>query len=114
MRNLIKRHPDMFLKSYASMEAKVMYIKRNLNRQLHKEKIFPLMLHYNYSKHIWPRCELLLDTGNRNFDIEQALTGTDVEFCKKFGFDLKQLKEKRSMRQHKEEKDKMWVYVPGV
>lgn len=32
LRNLIKRHPDMFLKSYASMEAKVSYMKRNLNR----------------------------------------------------------------------------------
>jgi len=34
IRNLFRRHPDMFLKSYASMEAKVNYLKRNLNRQL--------------------------------------------------------------------------------
>lgn len=47
--NLFKRHPDMFLMSLASMEAKVSYIKRNLNRQLPKEKAFPLLLHYNYS-----------------------------------------------------------------
>jgi len=32
LRNLFKRHPDLFLKSLASMEAKVSYIKRNLNR----------------------------------------------------------------------------------
>jgi len=49
LKNLFKRHPDLFLKSLASMEAKVSYIKRNLNRQLQKEKAFPLLLHYNYS-----------------------------------------------------------------
>jgi hypothetical protein len=32
IRNLFKRHPDLFLMSLASMEAKVSYIKRNLNR----------------------------------------------------------------------------------
>lgn len=32
IKNIIKRHPDMLLKSYASMEAKINYIKRNLNR----------------------------------------------------------------------------------
>jgi hypothetical protein len=114
MRNLMKRHPDLFLKSYASMEAKVNYIKRNLNRQLHKEKIFPLMLHFNYSTHIWPRCELLKESGNRHFDLEQALGGSDIDFCKKFGFDVKQLETKRSERRFIEEKDKLWVYVPAV
>ena len=49
IRNLFKRHPDLFLKSLASMEAKVSYIKRNLNRQLQKEKAFPLLLHHSYS-----------------------------------------------------------------
>jgi len=32
LRNLWCRHPDLFLTSYACMEAKVNYIKRNLNR----------------------------------------------------------------------------------
>ena len=32
IRNLIRRHPDLFLKSFASMEAKVFYITRTLNR----------------------------------------------------------------------------------
>ena len=49
IRNLFKRHPDLFLKSLASMEAKVSYIKRNLNRQLQKEKAVPLLLHHSYS-----------------------------------------------------------------
>ena len=28
LRNLFKRHPDMFLKSYGSMEAKINYLRR--------------------------------------------------------------------------------------
>lgn len=88
LRNLIKRHPDVIMKSYASMEAKINYVKRNLNRQLHRERCFPLMLHLSYTGHIWPRCELLLSTGNKAFELEAALTGSDTDFCKKFGFDL--------------------------
>jgi hypothetical protein len=38
------------------MQAKVFYITRILNKQLYKEKAFPLLLHFNYSSHIWPRC----------------------------------------------------------
>ncbi len=41
---LIKRHPDLFLKSWASMEAKVNYLTKNLGRQLQNEKAFPLLL----------------------------------------------------------------------
>jgi hypothetical protein len=114
IRNLIKRHPDLFLKSYASMEAKISYIRRNLNKQCHKERIFPLMLHFNYTTHIWPRCELLLATGNKHFDLEEAMVGSDTEFCQKYGFDLVQLETKRKERKFIEEKDKLWVYVPAV
>ena len=32
IRNLFLRHPDLFMHSYASMLAKVDYLKRNLNR----------------------------------------------------------------------------------
>jgi hypothetical protein len=32
IRNLLKRHPDLFLKSWASMEAKVNYLSKNLGR----------------------------------------------------------------------------------
>ena len=49
MRNLFKRHPDLFLKSLGSMEAKVTYLRRIMNRQLDKEKAFPLLLHYNFT-----------------------------------------------------------------
>jgi len=72
------------------------------------------MLHFNYSTHIWPRCELLLSIGNRNFDLESALAGSDIDFCKKFGFDQQQLHDKRQERRFVEEKDNLWVYVPGV
>lgn len=113
-RNLIRRHPDLLMTSLASMEAKVNYIKRNLNRQLHKERIFPLMLHFNYSTHIWPRCELLLQSGNKHFDLESALLGTDQEFCKKYSFDMGQLDDMRKKRKFIEEKDKLWVYVPAI
>jgi len=34
LRNLFRRHPDLFLKSYASMQAKVTYLTRTLNMQL--------------------------------------------------------------------------------
>jgi len=84
IRNLFRRHPDMFLKSFGSMEAKVKYLSRTLNRQLHKEKAFPLLLHYNFTTHIWPRCEVLRDFGMRNFDLVQALSTSDAEFCKTF------------------------------
>lgn len=96
------------------MEAKISYIKRNLNRQLHKEKIFPMMLLQNYTTHIWPRCELLLTSGNKHFDLETALSGEDIDFCKRFGFDLSQLEAKRKEKKFIEEKDKLWVYVPAV
>jgi mTERF len=49
IKNLVKRHPDLFLKSWASMEAKVNYVTKNLGRPLHKEKSFPLMLQFNYN-----------------------------------------------------------------
>ena len=111
---MIKRHPDMIMKSYASMEAKINYLKRNLNRQLHRERCFPLMLHLSYTHHIWPRCQLLLAKGNKHFEIEAALTGSDTDFCKKFGFDLSELEAKRQEKKQVDETDKLWVYVPGV
>jgi hypothetical protein len=46
---LIKRHPDLFLKSWASMEAKVNYLMKTLGRQLQNEKTFPLILQFNYN-----------------------------------------------------------------
>lgn len=105
VRNLVRRHPDMFLKSFASMQAKIKYLSRNMNRQLQKEKAFPLLLHYNFTKHIWPRCEVLRDFGMKNFDLVDTLTTTDEEFCKKFDVTPAQLKQKAAKKAFIEEKD---------
>jgi len=48
-RQLLKRHPDLFLNSLQSMEAKVKFLRENLNRKPEKESSFPLLLHFNYS-----------------------------------------------------------------
>ena len=32
LRNLFRRHPDMFMRSFGSMKAKVNYLTRTLNR----------------------------------------------------------------------------------
>ena len=111
LRNLFKRHPDMFLLSYASMEAKVNYIKRNLNRNLHHEKAFPLLLHYNYREVIWPRGELLSAQGIRDYELGEVFGGSDEDFCKKFKVDPEVLKQKKESRTALEEKDRLWVYV---
>lgn len=95
----------MFLKSYASMQAKIKYLSRNMNRQLQKEKAFPLLLHYNFTKHIWPRCEVLRDFGMKNFDLVETLTTTDEEFCKKFDVTPQLLKQKAAKKAFIEEKD---------
>jgi len=114
LRNLFRRHPDMFLTSLASMEAKVNYIKRNLNRQLNKEKSFPLLLHFNYREVMWPRCELLTQKGHKHFDLAEVLRGSDEAFCKHFEVDAEDLEAKKAEKTPKDEKDKLWVYVPAV
>ena len=111
LRNLFRRHPDLFMLSYASMEAKINYIKGNLNRQLQKEKAFPLLLHKNYRAVIWPRGELLKAKGYKDFELSDAFGGTDEEFCKKFNIPIKALQKKLNSRTALAEKDKLWVYV---
>jgi hypothetical protein len=114
MRNLFTRHPDLFLTSYASIEAKASYIKRNLNRPIHKENAFPLLLLHNYSLVIWPRCQLLVASGDRGFKLAQVLTCTDEEFCAKYSISMEALQEKKQERTHVVEKDKMWVFVNAM
>ena len=80
IRNFIKRHPDIFIKSMGSLEAKVAYITRSLNRQLKNERAFPLLLHYNYNQVIKPRGDLLKERFNY-FELDKAFTPTDEEFC---------------------------------
>jgi hypothetical protein len=113
----IKRHPDIVLKSYASLDAKINYIARNMNRNLRQEKSFPLILNYNYNQVIRPRGDLLMEKlGVRPFDLHLAFAYDDEKFCSYWGIDIKKLqaaKKKRAAR-GAEEKDVMWQYVDSA
>jgi hypothetical protein len=87
MRNFVRRHPDLMLSSYSSMVAKINYLKRNININLSKEPAFPLLLHYNYSTVLWPRCEVLLENNIKHFNLVEVLSPSDAKFCEKFGID---------------------------
>lgn len=100
MRNLIRRHPDLFLKSWASCLAKVQYVNITLNRSLVKEQAFPLMLHYDFSQVIWPRSELL-KSKYKTFDFAEAFSLSDDAFCQRFGFDYQELDEKKTQKPQK-------------
>lgn len=102
---MFRRHPDLFLHSYASMIAKVDYLKRSLNRQLQREKAFPLLLHFNYREVIWPRGELMKAKGYRDYDLVDVFGKSDEDFCKKFNFPLNQLQAKKDSRGPLEERD---------
>eukprot|EP00344_Euplotes_crassus_P000969 CAMPEP_0197005804 /NCGR_PEP_ID=MMETSP1380-20130617/31376_1 /TAXON_ID=5936 /ORGANISM="Euplotes crassus, Strain CT5" /LENGTH=359 /DNA_ID=CAMNT_0042425077 /DNA_START=38 /DNA_END=1114 /DNA_ORIENTATION=+ len=104
LRDLFLRHPKLFLKSYASFKAKESFFIIELGRGLKTERSWPLMLKMNYNAHIRPRCALAYNQ-NFEFDITEALIGTDEEFCKKFGFTIEQLDEERSSHEITEEKD---------
>ena len=112
IRNFIKRHPDIILKSYASLEAKINYITRTLNRQLNAERTFPLILHYSYNKVIRPRGDLLKDRVGY-FDLKEAFCHSDEAFCKHWGIDLSELKDAKAKRHrtNDDEKDILWKYV---
>ena len=113
MRQLFKRHPDLFLKSFGSMEGKIWYLKRAMNLQMQKEKAFPLLLHYSYTDVIWPRCEAVKKFElKREFDLGQVLMGSDQDFCDKFGVELSELRKLKSQKPHLEEFDRLWVYSP--
>lgn len=114
LRNLFRRHPDLFLTSYSSMLAKINYLKRNVNINLAKEPSFPLLLHYNYSRILWPRCEVLLENHIKHFNLTEVLSKSDKNFCEFYGIDRNALIKKKESRPYKDEKDQLWVYVPGV
>lgn len=113
IRALIKRHPEMFLKSWASMEAKVNYIFKQLGKTLATEKTFPLLLYLSYNKVIKPRCELLKDK-LKYFELENVLPLTDEQFCLTYGISIEDLEKKKAERPDREEKDILWQYVPGI
>lgn len=78
----------------ASIEAKVFYLKKNLGRNLEKEKAFPLLLIYNYHSVIKPRCEILKNK-YQYFDLSEALPLTDDQFCLAFGCTKEELEQKK-------------------
>lgn len=110
---LIKRHPDLFLKSWASMEAKVNYLSKTLGRQLQNEKAFPLLLQFNYNQVIRPRCELLKDRV-KHFELHEVLPLTDDQFCLAFEIPMEELERKKAERAARDERDKLWAYVPAL
>lgn len=76
MKTFLRRHPDILMKSFASLEAKINFIQRDLNRQIKKEKSFPILLMHSYNKVIYPRGTLLKEKLNY-FDLEKAFFTTD-------------------------------------
>ena len=112
IRNFIKRHPDIFIKSMGSLEAKVAYITRSLNRQLKNERAFPLLLHYNYNQVIKPRGDLLKERFNY-FELDKAFTPTDEEFCTLWNIEPEELEQAKAERYRKNdmERDYLWSYV---
>ena len=91
MRNFVKRHPDIMIKSMSSLEAKISYLSRNLNRQLKKEPSFPLILLYNYNQVMRPRGDLLKDRV-KTFKFQDAFMHDDASFCKHWGITMEELK----------------------
>ena len=114
MRAFIRRHPDIILKSYASLDAKINYISRDLNRPLRQEKYFPLVLYYNYNTVIKPRGDLLRKKlGVKPFDLHLAFAHSDEKFCKYWEIkpeDLEKAKRQRRARKNNSEYDVMWQY----
>ena len=113
LKALIKRHPDLFLKSWASMEAKCNYVTKTLGRPLSNEKAFPLMLHFNYNQVLRPRCELLKDRV-KHFELQEVLPLSDEQFCLAYDISTEELERKKAERPARDEKDKLWAYVPAL
>ena len=113
IRNLIRRHPDLFLKSWASMEAKVNYFTKTLGHSLQNDKAFPLLLSFNYNQVIRPRCELIKDKV-KQFELHEVLPLTDEQFCLAFDIPSEELERKKSERIARDERDKLWNYVPAL
>lgn len=96
------------------MQAKVKFLRENLNRKTYLEKSFPLLLHFNYSQVIKPRCNILTARKDLDFDLAEAIKGTDEDFCKKFNVDMKVLVEEKRKHKLVEEQEKLWTYVAGI
>ena len=113
IRNFIRRHPEVFLKSLASFEAKITYIQKKLGRYLSFEPTFPLLLNFSYTDVIKPRCEIF-KAQQKPIKFEEILALNDKDFCKKFNVHLNHLEKRKNQIKSKKEKDVLWAYVPGL
>lgn len=98
-------------RSWASYEAKINYLVKNLGRQMTHDKSFPLILMYNYHGVIKPRCELLKDKV-KHFEFHEVMPLTDEQFCLAFDISPEDLEKKKGVI--RDEKDKLWAYVPAL
>lgn len=57
---------------------------------------------------------MLIESGNRGFDLAEILKLSDGQFARKFQFSLDDLNAKKSVKKVRDERDHLWVYVPGV
>lgn len=55
LKDMFIRHPELFLKSYASFKAKLKFLLVEMGRNLKAEPCFPLILKFNLNAHIKPR-----------------------------------------------------------
>jgi hypothetical protein len=100
----------------SSLQAKITYFQRNLNRQLKKERSFPLILLYNYNKVIRPRGDLLQEKVG-NFNFERAFCHPDDSFCKHWNIEpseLQQAIKNRRAKKDDKELDILWKYVHTI
>jgi hypothetical protein len=114
LRQIILRHPEIILKSWASYEAKINYYSRTLNRPIRNEELFPLFLAFNYNAVIRPRIECLRDQGLKTFQLSEILPCSEEEFCLRFSVDSSELANKKAQRKVGSEKDIMWKDAQAI
>lgn len=88
-------------------------MQKTLNRHPMNEKMFPLILLFNYNGVIRPRCELLKERV-KYFEFAEVLPLSDEQFCLAFNIPLEELEKKKAERVIREEKDVLWAYVPAL
>ncbi len=71
------------------------------------------MLHFNYNQVIRPRCDLIKDRV-KHFELHDVLPLTDEQFCLAYDIPAEELERKKAERASREEKDKLWAYVPAL
>ena len=96
----------------SSLDAKISYVSRDLNRNLKEERAFPLLLHCNYNEVIKPRSDILKDRVGY-FDLGEAFFATDEEFCERWAISPEELEGAKALRfrEDNSEREILWRYV---